>query len=42
MRCLTPGYRINRKFISIKQLRKHAYKSDEKIIIRNGFIETPF
>ena len=39
---VTPGYRINRKFVSIKRLRKLAYKSNETIAIRNVLIESPF
>ena len=40
---ITPGYRINRKFISLKQLRKLAYLTDETITIQSEcFVECPF
>ena len=39
---VTPGYRINRKFVSIKQLRKLAYKSNETINTRGNLAESIF
>ena len=39
---VTPGYRINRKFVSVKQLRKFAYKSNETITIPTNSIKAPF
>lgn len=39
---ITEGYRINRKFISLKQLRKIAYISNEVIDIELAKTEMPF
>ena len=36
------GYRINRKIVSIKKLRKLAYKINETISIQKNFTECPF
>ncbi len=39
---VTEGYRINRKFISLHQLRKKAYISSEVIEYDNSNEELPF
>lgn len=39
---VTEGYRINRRFISVHQLRKRAYISNEVIQIDNTFEKAPF
>lgn len=39
---VTEGYRINRKFVSLKQLRQKAYISNEIIEIGVEKIELPF
>lgn len=39
---ITEGYRINRKFISLHQLRKKAYGSSEVIEYDNSDMELPF
>lgn len=39
---VTEGYRINRKFISLHQLRKKAYISNEVIVINNSNENLPF
>ena len=39
---ITEGYRINRKFVSLKQLRKLAYVSNEIVDIEIDFSNVPF
>ena len=39
---VTAGYRINRKFVSLKQLRELAYKTTETITVKSAEIEVPF
>lgn len=39
---VTSGYRINRKFISHRQLRKTAYLSSEVITLNNRKDDLPF
>ena len=39
---ITEGYRINRKFISLKQLRKLSYVSSEVINIEEELNDLPF
>lgn len=39
---ITEGYRINRKFTSLKQLRKIAYVSNEIIDLDVALNEVPF
>jgi hypothetical protein len=39
---ITEGYRINRKFISIKRLRKMSYVSSEVILIEESPRVYPF
>ena len=39
---VTPGYRVDRKFVSIKKLRKLAYKVNETISIHDECIQIPF
>jgi len=39
---VTSGYRINRKFVSLKQLRKLAFKVNENIPLRTGIDGVPF
>jgi hypothetical protein len=39
---ITEGYRINRKFISLHQLRKKAYNSNEVIEFDNSNEKLPF
>ena len=39
---ITEGYRINRKFISINQLRKKAYISNEVIDLESNYPNLPF
>jgi len=39
---ITEGYRINRKFLSLIQLRKLSYLSNEVITINTEKINTPF
>jgi|TARA_R110000737_G_scaffold284835_1_gene291304 hypothetical protein len=39
---VTEGLRINRKFVSLNQLRKHAYVSKEVIIVEERNIFLPF
>jgi len=39
---ITEGYRINRQFISLKQLRKKAYVAHEVIDISNPIEDMPF
>jgi hypothetical protein len=39
---VTEGYRINRKFISLNQLRKKAYVSNEIIQLELDKVKAPF
>jgi len=39
---ITEGYRINRKFISLNQLRKLAYISNEIIDAEISLVKVPF
>ena len=39
---VTEGYRIDRKFVSLKQLRAQAYLSSEIIILNSDNIDPPF
>jgi len=39
---VTEGYRINRKFISLNQLRKKAYIAHEVIVIDDSIKDMPF
>ena len=39
---ITEGYRVNRKFISLKQLRKVAYVSNEVVATKIDFSSVPF
>lgn len=39
---VTEGYRINRKFVSLKQLRKKAYLAEETLLIEEQHTESPF
>lgn len=39
---VTEGYRINRNFISLRQLRKLAYISNEVIVYDPSNIKVPF
>ena len=40
--CITEGYRINRKFISLNQLRKLAYVTNEVVAIKIDLSNPPF
>ena len=39
---ITDGYRINRKFVSLKQLRKLTYVSNEIVDTEIGLPKVPF
>jgi len=39
---ITEGYRINRKFVSLNQLRKVAYISNETIDVKVDMSKVPF
>ena len=39
---ITEGYRINRKFVSLNQLRKLAYISNEIVATKIDYSEVPF